>query len=83
MLRKGIEKALGNGIKKPSPSESKNKVIVRKSLVAKTDIKKGDIFTEKNIGIKRPGNGISPMRWEEVIGKVAKKDFEEDEILEI
>lgn len=80
---RNIEKALGNGIKKPSPSENKNKIVVRKSLMAKTYIKKGDIFTEENVGIKRPGNGISPMRWDEVIGKTAKKDFEEDEILEI
>ena len=80
---RNIEKALGNGIKKPSPSENKNKIVVRKSLIAKAYIKKGDIFTEENVGIKRPGNGISPMRWDEVIGKTAKKDFEEDEILEI
>lgn len=80
---RNIEKALGSGIKKPSPSENKNKIVVRKSLIAKTYIKKGDIFTEENLGIKRPGNGISPMRWDEVIGKTAKKDFEEDEILEI
>jgi len=78
---RNIEKALGSGIKKPSPSESKNKVIVRKSIVAKTVIKKGDIFTEKNIGIKRPGNGISPMRWDEVKGTFASKDYKEDEVI--
>lgn len=58
------------------------KVVVRKSLVANSQIKKGEIFTEKNVGIKRPGNGISPMHWDEVIGKTAKKGFTEDEILE-
>ena len=81
MLRKGIEKALGNGIKKPSPSESKNKVIVRKSLVANKKIKKGEMFTEENVGIKRPGYGISPMRWDEVKGTFASKDYKEDEVI--
>lgn len=79
---RNIEKALGNGIKKPSPSESKNIVVVRKSLVAKIYIKKGEIFTEENVGIKRPGNGISPMRLDEVIGKKANRDFKEDELIE-
>lgn len=80
---RNIEKALGTGIKKPSPSESKNKIVVRKSLVAKTDIKKGDIFTEENVGIKRPGNGISPMRWDEVIGKQANRYYEIDDLIEV
>jgi N,N'-diacetyllegionaminate synthase len=80
---RNIEKSLGNGIKKPSPSESKNKIIVRKSLVAKTDIKNGDIFTKKNVGIKRPGNGISPMRWDEVIGKKANRDYKIDDLIEL
>ena len=78
-----IEKALGNGMKKPSKSELKNKDIVRKSIVAKREIKKGEIFTEDNITVKRPGNGISPMRWYEVLGKVASRDYKEDELIEI
>jgi N,N'-diacetyllegionaminate synthase len=80
---RNIEKALGNGIKKPSKSELKNKDIVRKSIVAKREIKKGEIFTEDNITVKRPGTGISPMRWYEVLGKVAPKDYKEDELIEI
>jgi len=78
-----IEKALGNGMKKPSKSELKNKDIVRKSIVAKREIKKGEIFTEDNITVKRPGTGISPMRWYEVLGKVAPKDYKEDELIKI
>lgn len=80
---RNIEKALGNGIKRPSPSELKNKPIARKSLIAIKDIKKGEEFTDNNIGIKRPGNGISPMRWEEVIGKKASRDFTFDELIEL
>jgi N,N'-diacetyllegionaminate synthase len=80
---RNIEKSLGNGIKKPSKSELKNKDIARKSIVAKREIKKGEIFTEDNITVKRPGNGISPMRWYEVLGKVALKDYKEDELIEI
>ncbi|EAK9947402.1 N-acetylneuraminate synthase [Campylobacter lari] len=76
-----LEKALGDGIKKASNSEMKNKNIGRKSIVAICSIKKGEIFTEKNLGVKRPGTGISPMLWDEVIGKVAQKDFEIDELI--
>jgi len=76
---RNIEKALGDGIKKPSKSEQKNIDILRKSIVAIKPIKKGEIFNEKNIGVKRPGTGISPMKWNEVIGKTAKKDFKIDE----
>jgi N,N'-diacetyllegionaminate synthase len=57
-------------------------VIARKSIVAKKDIKKSEKFTEENLTVKRPGNGISPMRWDEVIGKVAQRDYKEDEIIE-
>lgn len=78
---RNIEKALGDGIKKPSPSELKNRPIARKSIVAVRDIRKGDLFTEENLAVKRPGRGISPMRWEEVIGQVAQKDYEEDELI--
>ncbi|MCK4820232.1 N-acetylneuraminate synthase [bacterium] len=80
---RNIEKALGNGIKKPSPSELKNKPIARKSIVAAKNIKKGEIFTEENITVKRPGNGISPMRWDKVSDRIAKRDFSADELIEI
>jgi len=80
---RNIEKALGNGVKKPSNSDKKNKDMARKSIVAQLVIKKGEMFTEDNLDIKRPGNGISPIRWDEVIGKVAKIDFKEDELIEL
>jgi len=80
---RNIEKAMGDGIKKPSKSEIKNKTIARKSLIAVREIKKGELFSEENIGIKRPGNGISPMRWDEVIGKIAFQDFAVDDLIEI
>lgn len=76
------EKALGNGIKTASPSEKKNIQIARKSIVARRDIIKGEILTEENLAVKRPGNGISPMRWYEVIGTKAIRDFSEDEMIE-
>jgi len=78
-----VEMALGNGIKKPSPSELKNKKLVRKSIVARRNIKKGEIFTEENITTKRPEGGLSPMMWEEVLGKRAPRDFEKDEFIEL
>lgn len=78
---RNIEMALGDGIKIPSKSELKNISIVRKSIVANKYIEKGDIFTEKNITCKRPGYGVSPMEWKNVIGKKAKKDFSKDEII--
>ena len=80
---RNIEKAFGDGIKKPSASELKNILVVRKSIVAAVNIKKGDVFSDNNIGAKRPGNGISPMEWDNVVGKTAKKDFKEDELIEI
>ena len=78
---RNIAKALGNGIKKPSKSELKNMEVARKSIVASRDIKMGEIFNEGNLAVKRPGNGISPMRWDEIIGMVAKKDYKEDELI--
>jgi N,N'-diacetyllegionaminate synthase len=78
-----IEKAMGNGIKKPSPSEMNNKAIARKSIVAGRKIQKGEIFTEENLVVKRPGTGISPMRWDEVIGREAGKDYNTDEIIDL
>lgn len=80
---RNIEKSIGDGIKQPSNSEKKNIYIARKSIIASKTIKEGDIFTEDNITCKRPGNGISPMRWNEVIGKKALKDFKEDELIKI
>lgn len=78
-----IEKALGNPDKKPSPSEIKNKVIARKSIVAARNIQAGEAFTEGNLAVKRPGSGISPMQWDNVIGKKAPRDFREDELIEL
>lgn len=80
---RNIELALGDGIKQPVESEKKNMAIARKSIIAKNPIKLGEIFTEENLTVKRPGNGISPMHWFEVIGKVASRDFEEDELIEL
>lgn len=75
--------ALGDGKKDLQESEKKNRIVARKSIVARTWIQKGELFTEKNLTVKRPGNGISPMRWREVIGMAAIRDFEEDEQIEI
>ena len=81
---RNIEKAIGgSGLKEVSKSEEKNKPIARKSIVASTDIKKGNIFTPENLTVKRPGTGISPMQWDEVIGKEAKRDFEKDDLIEL
>jgi len=79
---RNLEKALsGSGMKEVSPSEQKNMAIARKSIVATKEIHKGELFTEDNIGVKRPGTGISPMKWDEVIGKVSQQDFAEDELI--
>lgn len=78
-----IERALGNGDKVPSLSEKKNIPVVRKSIVAKKMIKSGEEFTEDNITVKRPGIGISPMRWNEILGRRATRDFEEDDLIEL
>ena len=84
MAIRNIEKAIGgSGLKEVSKSEAKNKAIARKSIVATKAIKKGDLFSVENLTIKRPGTGISPMQWDEVIGKTAKKDFEEDDLIEL
>ena len=80
---RNVEKAMGDGIKRPSPSESKNKPIARKSIVAAMNINKGVRITEENITVKRPGTGISPMLWDEVLGKVAIRDFKSDELIEL
>lgn len=78
-----IEQALGDGHKVVSPSEKKNIAIARKSIVAACPIKKGEVLTEQNLTVKRPGTGISPMRWEEVLGTKAIKDFNEEDLIEI
>ena len=78
---RNIEIALGSDKKKPSPSERVNINVVRKSIVANQDIKKGDLLTEKNITVKRPGNGINPMKWDEVIGSIALKNYNADELI--
>lgn len=78
-----IEKALGDGVKRVAEAEKKNIAIARKSIVAAKDIKKGEILSEDNITTKRPGNGISPMQWFEVLGTEAIRDFGEDELIEV
>ncbi|RZK11045.1 MAG: N-acetylneuraminate synthase [Flavobacterium sp.] len=81
---RNIELAVsGNAIKEPSESEIKNIAIARKSIVANKKILKGELFTEENITVKRPGTGISPMLWNEVIGTKSSRDFLEDEIIEL
>lgn len=76
-----VDAAMGNGQKEPAECEKKNMAIARKSLVAKKCIKKGEIFTEENLTVKRPGNGISPMKWDEYLGKMAEKDYKEDDLI--
>ncbi|MEJ8674899.1 N-acetylneuraminate synthase [Chromobacterium amazonense] len=80
---RNVEIALGDGIKRPSASELKNKPIARKSLVAIRAIQAGESFSVENVGAKRPGTGISPMRWDEVIGRIAARDFSIDELIEL
>ena len=80
---RNIETAFGDGVKQPSYTEKKNIAIARKSVVAKTYIKRGEIFSEENLTTKRPGNGISPMRWDEVLGQKAIKDFMADELIKL
>lgn len=80
---RNIEIALGDGIKRLTPSEIRNKPIARKSLVASHAIKAGEAFSSENITAKRPGTGISPMRWDEIIGRTAARDFSADELIEL
>jgi N,N'-diacetyllegionaminate synthase len=79
---RNIEIALGDGIKRLMPSEVRNKLVARKSIIAKCNITAGEVFTTENITTKRPGNGISPMRWDELLGKKASRDFMLDELIE-
>jgi N,N'-diacetyllegionaminate synthase len=80
---RNIEQALGNGIKQPTDGEAKNKPMARKSLVAACAIRAGEAFTESNLTVKRPGIGVSPMRWDEVLGRKAPRDFEPDQLIEL
>lgn len=80
---RNIEKALGSWEKIPSESEKGNLAVARKSIMAAKQIKAGDMFTEENLTTKRPGTGIDPMRWKEILGKRATRDFEEDELVEV
>jgi N,N'-diacetyllegionaminate synthase len=79
---RNIEVALGNGMKKPSPSEKKNIVIARKSIVAACPIAVGERYTKENLTVKRPGNGLSPMKWDDMIGKKAKKNYSKDDLID-
>jgi N,N'-diacetyllegionaminate synthase len=78
---RNVEQAMGDGIKQVMPSETENRDVVRKSMVAIKEIKKGEIFTSENLSTKRPGNGMSPMNWELIIGKSSKHNYEVDELI--
>jgi len=78
-----IEVALGDGVKRPTKSEMKNIIVARKSILANREIKTGEIYTTENITVKRPGTGISPLRWFEVLGQRAIRDFKKDEFIEL
>jgi N,N'-diacetyllegionaminate synthase len=80
---RAVETALGSDVKAPGPTEAPNRDIVRKSLVAQMLIGAGEEFTSHNVGVKRPGTGISPMRWHEVVGSTAHRDFQVDELIEL
>ncbi len=80
---RNIELALGDGVKRPSPSEAKNIPIARKSLVAACPIRAGELFTLNNLAVKRPGSGVSPMRLNEMLGRLAKRDYQVDELIEL
>jgi N,N'-diacetyllegionaminate synthase len=82
MAIRNIEKALGDGVKRPTESEIPNISIARKSIVAKSKIKRGEVFTIENLTVKRPGTGMSPMKWDKVIGLSALKDYEPDDLIE-
>ncbi|MDV6316965.1 N-acetylneuraminate synthase [Idiomarina sp. HP20-50] len=78
---RNIENALGDGVKRPSPSEKRNALVARKSIVASKNIKKGEVFSEMNITTKRPGTGLSPMYWDDVIGQKSHYNYSEDEFI--
>ena len=76
-----IEQALGDGIKRPTPGELKNRPVARKSLVALQPIAAGELFSADNLGAKRPGSGLSPMRWDELIGRPATRAYAADALI--
>ena len=80
---RNIELALGDGVKRLTPSEARNRPIARKSLVASCPIRNGEVYSAQNLAVKRPGGGISPMRWDDVLGRVAPRDFAVDELIEL
>ena len=80
---RNVEQAIGSADKHATASETPNKVVARKSIVAARDIAEGEILTEENITVKRPGNGISPMLWDDVLGTRAKRSFSYDELIEL
>ncbi len=80
---RNVEIALGDGVKRLTPGETRNKPAARKSLVASQPIKAGENFSAQNLAVKRPGTGISPMRWDEVLGKVAARNFDADDLIEL
>lgn len=80
---RNIENSMGNGVKKPSPSELKNRPVIRKSIVASRPIKTGEAFSAENLTAKRPGTGISPMYWNMVVGRLAGRDYEKDEAISL
>jgi N,N'-diacetyllegionaminate synthase len=80
---RNIESVMGDGIKRPSSSELKNIRVVRKSIVAQENILKGEVFTKKNLCVKRPGTGLSPTKWDEVLGQSSLRDFKADELIEL
>ena len=79
---RNVELCIGDGVKKVSASEAKNQDIARKSIIARRAIKAGEVFSEENITTKRPGSGINPMHWYELLGKTARHDYEEDYLIE-
>ena len=78
---RNIEKALGDGRKVPTNSENKNITVARKSIVAAKNIKMGDVFSEKNLAVKRPGTGVSPMEWDNLLGQVSSKNYKSDDLI--
>jgi N,N'-diacetyllegionaminate synthase len=80
---RNVEMAIGDGVKTVGSSECKNRDIARKSIVASKTIKEGDVFSEDNIASKRPGNGMSPMKWFEVLGRIAQREYEQDDQIDI
>jgi N,N'-diacetyllegionaminate synthase len=80
---RNIEIALGNGSKSVKQSEFENLDLIRKSIVAKTNIFAGEVFSDENLTTKRPGNGLSPMHWESIMGKIAIRNYKIDELIDL